>query len=103
MIHLTHTVETTPHNATDEGDTQYEIQELQVGFRELVRLIRNRAFLDPSCCPASGSRHEWLSTYPHQDYRTGEWERESIIFSPANPFRRAKYWRKAMRAAGIIK
>ena len=103
MIHITHTVETTPHRAGDEGDSQYETQKLQVSFRELVALIRNRAFLDPSCDPPSGSRHEWLSTEPHQDYRTGEWERESIMFSSCNPFRRAKYWRKAMRAAGIIK
>lgn len=103
MIRITHIAETMPADSEAGDDISADVEQLEVTFRELVDLIGSRGFFDPSCSPASGSRHEWLNTYPQQDYRTGDWERESIHFSPCNPLRLEKYWKKAMRAAGIIK
>jgi hypothetical protein len=53
--------------------------------------------------PASGETYEWLTSYAEQDFRTGAYESESIHFCRSNPPRLAKYWRKAMEAAGILK
>jgi hypothetical protein len=72
-----------------------------VGFRELVALMRQQ-YSQPSCSPASGATSEWLSDWPDQDYRTGDWTERSMHYAPTNPPRSARYWKLAMRAAGII-
>jgi hypothetical protein len=71
-----------------------------VTFRELVRLMRQ--YCTPSCSPARGEVYEWMMTEIEQDYRTGEWIDRSMHFARINPARRAKYWRLAMKAAGVI-
>ena len=71
-----------------------------VGFRDLVRLMRDYPM--PSCSPASGEPFEWLQAESQQDYQTGEFTECSLHYSRDNPARKAKYWRKAMLAAGII-
>jgi len=72
-----------------------------VSFRELVRLMSE--YSTPSCSPARGEVYEWMMTEPEQDYRTGEWIDRSMHFDRINPGRRAKYWRLAMQAAGILR
>jgi hypothetical protein len=47
--------------------------------------------------------YEWMMTEIEQDYRTGEWIDRSMHFARINPARRAKYWRLAMKAAGILR
>ena len=72
-----------------------------VTFRELVRLMEDYRY--PSCSPARGEVYEWMMTEIEQDYRTGEWIDRSMHFARINPARRAKYWRLAMQAAGILR
>ena len=79
----------------------FVFEERPYTFRELVREMER--FPECSCCPASGDAHEWLTSYAEQDFRTGTYESESIHFCRSNPPHLAKYWRKAMKAAGILK
>lgn len=71
-----------------------------VTFRELVRLMEEYRY--PSCSPARGEVYEWMSCEPEPDYWTGEQVDKSLHFDRINPGRRAKYWRLAMKAAGVI-
>jgi len=80
-----------------ESETRFDT----VTFRELVRLMRE--YSTPSCSHGIGATYEWLNADPEQDYRTGEWIEKSLHFARINPARRAKYWRLAMKAAGVIK
>jgi len=73
----------------------------EVGFRELVELMRDFAY--PSTSHPSGSVFEWFMSEPSQDYRTGDEIQESLHFAHENHPRAAKYWAKAMRASGFIK
>jgi hypothetical protein len=81
-----------------EGDSSSET--IEVSFRELVDLMREHCL--PSSSPASGSVWEWISTELQQDYRTGEFTGSSIHYDRENPARNSKYWKAAMRAAGIM-
>jgi hypothetical protein len=72
-----------------------------VTFRELVTLMQ--AHPHPSCYPARGEVFEWLSAETEQDFITGEFTEASLHYGRDNPPGRAKYWRAAMRAAGILK
>jgi hypothetical protein len=47
--------------------------------------------------------YEWLNCEPEPDYWTGEQVDKSLHFDHINPGRRAKYWKLAMKAAGVIK
>ena len=81
-----------------DGDTSTE--EVEVGFKELVALMRG--YTHPSSSPASGSVYEWLSAENEQDFRSGDWTVKSIHYDTTkNHARYAKYWRWAMRAAGV--
>jgi len=68
-------------------------------LRELISILKQG---EASCSPASGATYEWITHYGEQDYRTGDYENRSIHFSRDNPSRKAKYWRLAMKAAGLI-
>lgn len=71
-------------------------------FRELVRAMREHP--QPSAWRATGDTSEWLSTgYGVSDYGTGTERGETLHYSCDNPPRNAKYWRWAMRAAGVLK
>lgn len=72
-----------------------------VGFRELVRLMRDFAY--PSTSHPSGSIYEWLMSEPSSDFRTGDEIQESLHFAHQNHPRAEKYWAKAMKASGFIK
>jgi hypothetical protein len=76
-------------------------EDQEVTFRELVSLLRD--YRNPSCSRATGSTNEWLSAEPEQDYRTGEWTERSLHYRRDNHGRSAKYWRKAMIHAGLIR
>ena len=104
MIKITRIIERNP--APDEHDDcpDYQIDDQiteQISFRDLVEEMRR--FIYPSVSHPSGSIYEWLMTEPEPDYRTGDVIHESIHFDHDNPPRAAKYWRKAMKAAGLIK
>lgn len=72
-----------------------------VGFRELVQMMRD--YPHASCWPVTGGTYEWLTSETHQDPYMGEYTECSLHYSHDNPPRAAKYWRAAMRAAGLIK
>jgi hypothetical protein len=70
-----------------------------VTFRELVSLMRN--YQQPSSWPCSGAPNEWLSAWPESDYYTGSTIEKSLHYALQNPARNERYWRKAMRVAGV--
>jgi hypothetical protein len=95
----------TPESAAD-GDVSESgfISEREpFGFRELVEWMRGG---EPSSWPASGSRHEWVSQSQGETrafFERGEDETRSIHYARENPPRMARYWRLAMRAAGLTR
>lgn len=103
MIKISKTFEVVTEESAQDGEAAehgFIFEDRPYTFRELVREMEG--FPECSCQPASGDTHEWLTSYAEQDYRTGAYESESIHFSEKNPPRLAKYWRKAMRAAGVL-
>ncbi len=73
-------------------------------FRELVSALREGGFDSSSCYPPRGGAFEWAQTpFEITDYRTGTERQECLHFSRSNPPQKLKYWRKAFKAAGIIK
>ena len=104
MILISRTFEVvTPESAEsgESADSGFLAESESVSFRELVSLMRD--YPNPSCYPPRGESYEWLSSHPETDYRDASETTESLHFSRENPPRRLKYWRKAMRAAGIIR
>jgi len=75
-------------------------EELFLSFRELVELLRHNT---PSCSHPTGATFEWVTTEPYIDFRTGDTTEVSLHWSGNNPPHRARYWRLAMRAAGLIR
>tara|TARA_R110000868_G_scaffold1078_1_gene8253 strand:+ start:2140 stop:2451 length:312 start_codon:yes stop_codon:yes gene_type:complete len=98
---LIHTISERIENHECEGEFLTEND--PIGFRDLVWMMTNEGYVEPSCYPPSGSTYEWLSTHAETDYRTGETEYRTLHYSMKNHPRSAKYWRKAMVAANIIK
>lgn len=104
MIIISRTFEiVTPESAEDgeSADSGFLAESESVTFRELVSLMESHPV--PSNSHPEGSQWEWLSSYPETNYRDCSETTESLHFSRENPPRRLKYWRKAMRAAGIIR
>jgi len=106
MIQITRVETVYPAPADDEGDYCPDKLTLSstddsVSFRELVNLLREHSM--PSCSPARGEPYEWASSEPYQHPYSGEWTETSVHYSRANPPRMAKYWRAAMRAAGLVR
>ncbi len=102
MILISRTFEiVTPESAEfgESDDAGFICQSEPVTFRELVSLMREHPV--PSSSPCAGSRWDWLSSYPEENYRDCSNRTESLHFDKSNPPSRDKYWRKAMRAAGI--
>ena len=102
MILISRTFETVTPESAEYGESEdagfISIAE-PVTFRELVSLMR--AHPVPSSSPCDGSRWDWLSSYPEEDYRDGSNRTESLHYDNSNPRSKDKYWRKAMVAAGI--
>jgi len=104
MILISRTYEIVTPESAEEGEAAesgFLSEGEAVTFRELVSLMREHP--NPSCYPARGEAFEWLSSYPEADYRDASETTESLHYARENPARRAKYWRKAMMAAGIIR
>lgn len=104
MILISRTFEVVTPESAEEGEVAesgFLAESESVTFKELVSIMRD--YPNPSCYPPSGDSGEWLSSYPSQDFRDCSETTESLHFSRENPPRRLKYWRKAMRAAGIIR
>jgi hypothetical protein len=105
MIQITRVETVYPAPADDDGDYcpdgEASSTDDSVSFRELVNLLREHSM--PSCSPARGEPYEWASSEPYQDPYSGEWTETSVHYSRANPPRMAKYWRAAMRAAGLVR
>ena len=104
MILISKTFEIVTEESASYGEAEesgFVFEERPYTFRELVREMEG--FPECSDRPASGHVGEWLTSYAEQDFRTGAYESESIHFCRSNPPRLAKYWRKAMKAAGILK
>lgn len=102
LINRTYSV-VTPESAEngEEAESGMLATNEAVTFRELVSIMQDHPV--PSCWPAGGSTYEWLSCHPEHDYRDCSDETRSIHFSRENKPDAAKYWRKAMIAAGIAK
>lgn len=104
---LIHTIEER-YNEDDEGypfldEGGFLTQNDPIGFRDLVYMMTREGFRNPSSYPPSGSMFEWLATDTETDYRTGENSYKTLHYSMKNHPRKVKYWKKAMKAAGIIK
>lgn len=58
----------TPESAesAEAADSGFLSQNESVTFKELVSMMRD--YCVPSCSRPDGSTHDWLSTYPSQDY-----------------------------------
>ena len=83
----------------DDSPVDEEHREEHLTFKELVQLMK--AYTETSCCPARGDTREWLS-YSTTCYIDGSLIEYSMHYDRNLP-RSAKYWRKAMKAAGFIK
>ena len=106
MILISKTFETYTPESTENGEAEEQgfiFEDEPYTFRELLRLIQMEGFTQPSCSPATGNPHEWLTTESEPDYSTGEESIYSLHFSHNNESRAAKYWRAAFKAANIIK
>jgi len=102
LIHKTYEVYTQESiEAGESDDAGFVFENESLTFRELVSAMQEHQ--NPSCYPARGEAREWLSSYPEEDFRTGDTRTESIHYSMDNPERNKKYWKKAMKVAGIIK
>ena len=72
-------------------------------FRELVEWMRGG---EASSWPARGCTREWVSKSEGETrayFERGEDETRSIHYACENPPRMARYWRLAMRAAGLTR
>lgn len=104
MILISRTFEVVTPESAESGEAAesgFLSESESVSFRELVSLMESHPI--PSCHPARGEAYEWLSSYPSQDFRDCSETVESLHYCRENLPRRAKYWRKAMLAAGIIR
>ena len=104
MILISRTFDTVTPESAESGDVAesgFLVESESVTFRELVSLMESHP--NPSCHPPRGETYEWLSSYPETNYHDCSETTESLHYSRENPPRMAKYWRKAMRAAGIIR
>ena len=74
-----------------------------VTFRELVSLLRDG---QASAWPATGDMREWVMQDQGETYAFfahGARESHSIHYSRDNPATKARYWRLAFIAAGLIR
>ena len=102
-INKTYTV-VTPESAEngDTADAGLIFADEKYTFGQLVDEIRRDGYAYVSCSPATGETYEWITTEPDQNYRDGSWTDYSLHYSHSNPPAKAKYWRKALCAAGLI-
>ena len=96
-----------PAPADDEADYcpdgEADAHDTRVEFRELVRMIRDGGYSEPSSFPIDApGAHDWLCAPDMEpDYRTGELTARSLHLSACATARETRYWAKAWRAAGV--
>ena len=103
MIKVDKTFEIVNEESAEHGDVAdsgFSAIGERYTFRELVSALKD-LYTEPSQYPANRSSRVWFTSQSEQDYTTGEYQSESIHFSPDNPSRKAKYWVKAMQYAGV--
>lgn len=104
LINKTYEV-VTPESAEDGeiSESGFDQEDAPYTFRELVSAMR--CHYEPSCWPVGNSApaHVWFTSGADIDFVDGSETRTSIHFSRSNPARKARYWIKAARAAGIVK
>jgi len=103
LVNFVETVYPAPDDDEDDycPDGDSSVYETGLSFKELVGYMTQ--YNQPSCYPAQGETYEWLMAETEQDYRTGDYTHRSMHYHHKNAPRYAKYWRIAMRAAGVIK
>lgn len=84
----------------DFSESGFISENEQVSFRELVELMSE--FTEASQNPNNGNTHVWLSTGYQTNFSTGDEREECLHFSRDNSPNAAKYWRLAMKFAGIL-
>jgi len=90
-----------PDDEVSFEESEFLNEDTPIEFRELVDYLGD--FSVPSSWPMSGSTAEWMTTNPSIDYETGAQVTRSLHYSNRNHPRKAKYWRKALIMAGILK
>jgi hypothetical protein len=90
-----------PDDEVNYEESAFLNRDTPVEFRELVRYLED--FRVPSSWPMRGTTAEWMTTSPSIDYETGAQVTRSLHYSNRNHPRKAKYWRKALILAGILK
>lgn len=96
--------EITPESAEvgECSDAGMSAANAEYTFRELVDLLRQHP--QCSCSPTRGATFEWFSTgYCTDDYTTGKEREETVHFSRDNAPHAARYWRLAVKAAGLMR
>ena len=84
----------------DNGDPW--VHEERYSFRDLVRLIENGRYREPSSFPIDRpGRGDWLRAETETDMHTGELTEHSLHLSACATPREARYWAKAWDAAGV--
>ena len=107
MLTIVETFEFVTHESSEAGGAHDQgiVAEHRVGFRELVRMIKDGAFTEPSSRPATATRWEWLTSYASEPAygpdRGSGWENRSLHLAASNPGRADRYWKLAWRAAGV--
>ena len=84
----------------DDSPIDEDVIEDVVTFAELVNLMKS--YSETSCYPASGSVNEWL-TFSTSSYIDGSMTEYSLHYDRNNAAHNAKYWKRAMKAAGFVK
>jgi hypothetical protein len=102
MLLVNQTYCTVTHESAENGDFAdrgFVYENEPFTFRELVASMR--VHYEPSSYPAV-SDSDWFTSGDDIDYVTGASTQTSIHFSRSNPPRKAKYWIKAAKCAGVI-
>ena len=84
----------------DFSDSGFLSENESVTFRELVELMSE--FRQPSQSPNDGNVHVWLSTGYQTNFATGDEREECLHFSRENSPNTVKYWKLAMKFAGLL-
>lgn len=94
--------EITPESAEDGefSDSGFVFEDAECTFRELVDYLKEHK--GSSCYPCKGEISEYFSSgFSVDDYQTGTETGTSIHYSRKNPSRKDKYWKLAVKAAGL--
>lgn len=100
-ILVSRTFEIVSHESAALGDAEergFDFEAQPYTFRELVDLMREHPEASEYPCAVATPR-TWFSTYPEEDYSTGDHTTHSIHFSRENKPCVAKYWNRAFQFA----